>query len=300
MDTITGELAALGAALAFSFTSTFFTLGGRKLGAIMSLAYSLPISFLILIPVHWLLVGKPFPIDAELQRWFDLGISGVIGFVISSIMLLRAFQYIGPRLTLLVGSIAPVLSAILALIFLSETLSTNSTLGIALVIFGIVWVISEGNKPLIPEETNPNYRIGLIFALGGAIGQAVSVIFMSRGVSGDFPAMSASIMRTFVGMVMIWGMLLFQGRLRHSIQLLRTEQDSMKYIFGASVMGPVIGASLVLVSLQFTTVGVSSTLSNSTPIMLIPIGYFIFKERITISAIIGTVVAIIGIALLFT
>jgi drug/metabolite transporter (DMT)-like permease len=33
---------------------------------------------------------------------------------------------------------------------------------------------------------------------------------------------------------------------------------------------------------------------------LIPIGYFIFKEQITLRAIIGTIVTIIGIAILFT
>ena len=74
----------------------------------------------------------------------------------------------------------------------------------------------------------------------------------------------------------------------------------MLYIVIAAISGPVIGASLMLLSLQFTSVGVSSTLTNTTPIILIPIGYFVFKEKITVRAIFGTMIAIAGIAVLFT
>lgn len=299
MDNFIGELAALGAALAFSFTSTFFTLAGRKLGAISSLAWSLPLSCMILMGVHLVTIGEAFPTSATGERWFDLGMSSIIGFVISSLFLLRAFQYIGPRLTLLVTSLSPVLSAILAWIFLDQDLPTNAILGISLVITGIIWVVSEGGKGKV-ENVNPDYRRGLMFALAGAFGQAFAFIFMSRGVAGDFPAMSASVMRAFVGAITLWILLGVQGNLGHHISLLRTEIPSMKYIVVASIVGPVIGASLVLVSLQFASVGVSSTLVNTSPIMLIPIGYLIFKERITSRAIMGTVVAIVGIAILFT
>lgn len=299
MDNVTGELAALGAALAFSFTSTFFTLAGRKFGAIVSLALSLPISCSILIVIHQLILGEPFPFAADPVRWFDLGTSSMFGFVISSIFLLRAFQYIGPRLSLLIGSIAPVLSAILAWIFLDQDLPTNAVIGILLVIGGIIGVVSEGGKKTV-DDTNPDFRKGIIFALGGALGQGLSFVFSSRGVSGDFPAMSAAVMRTFVGAVTLWLVIASQGNLRRTINLARTEIQSMKFILGAAIVGPVIGASLVLVSLQLTDVGIASTLTNTTPIMLIPIGYFVFKERITLRAIAGTMVAIVGIALLFT
>jgi len=301
LDAFIGELAALGAALAFSFTSTFFTLAGRKFGAISSLAFSLPISFVILIVVHTLMVGEVFPLSAGLDRWFYLTVSGIMGFVISSIFILRAFQYIGPRLSLLVSSSSPILGAILAWIFLGQELPANAVLGIALVLGGILWVVSEGggDKSKL-EEINPDYQKGLMFAFAGALGQAVSFVFSSQGVSGDFPAMSASLMRTFVGLVTLWLVIIAQRNVRSNIKLLTSEGRSMVFIFIAAVSGPVIGASLVLLSLQFTSVGVSSTLSNTTPIILIPIGYFVFKEKITLRAIVGTIIAIAGIAILFT
>lgn len=302
MENFIGEFAALGAALAFGFTSTFFTLAGRKIGAISSLAFSLPISMAILIGLHIVIVGDIFPLSAGLDRWFYLTVSGVFGFVISSIFILRAFQYIGPRLTLLVASFAPILSAIIAWVFLGQELPSNAILGIALVLTGIVWVVTEGDNDAKRkvETDNTDYRKGLIFAVGGALGQAIAIVFSSQGVSGDFPAMSASLMRTFVAVVTIWLFIMSQGNVRRNLKLIIAESYSMRFIMIAAVSGPVIGASLVLLSLQFTTVGVSSTLTNTTPIILIPIGYFVFKEKITARAIVGTMIAIAGIAVLFT
>lgn len=299
MENFTGELAGLGAALAFSFTSTFFTLAGRKLNAISTLALSMPISLTILMIVHQLTLGEFFPTSAETVRWLYLGASSIAGFVISSLFILRSFQYIGTRLTLLIGSLAPIFSAILAWIFLDQALTLNLMIGISLVVAGIIWVISEGGKQKT-EDRDPNYRVGLLFALAGSMGQAVSFVFSSQGVAGDFPPMSASLMRTFVAVVTVWTLLAVQGNLGNTLRLIQTESRSMRFIFVASVAGPVIGASFVLLSLQYASVGVASTLINTTPIMIIPIGYVVFKERITIHAVIGTIVAIIGIAILFT
>jgi drug/metabolite transporter (DMT)-like permease len=68
---------------------------------------------------------------------------------------------------------------------------------------------------------------------------------------------------------------------------------------GAAISGPVIAGSLLLLSFQYIPVGVSTTLSHTTAIMLIPISFFVFNERITARAIFGTIVTITGIAILF-
>ena len=52
-------------------------------------------------------------------------------------------------------------------------------------------------------------------------------------------------------------------------------------------------------ALQRTPVGIASTLVNLTPIFLIPISYAVFGERITRRAVVGTLIAVSGTALLF-
>lgn len=129
MDTYFGEIAALTAALSFSLTSVFFTLAGRKIDVITSLATSLPISLLILLPIHWLTEGEFFPVSAGLDRWLSLATSGILAFVVSSFFVLHAYQTLGPRLTMLIASIAPVLGAILALFLAWAGLARKLDLG---------------------------------------------------------------------------------------------------------------------------------------------------------------------------
>jgi drug/metabolite transporter (DMT)-like permease len=54
-----------------------------------------------------------------------------------------------------------------------------------------------------------------------------------------------------------------------------------------------------LVAIQNAELGVASTLMALPPLFLLPIGYFVFKERFGWQAILGTIVAMVGVGLLF-
>jgi drug/metabolite transporter (DMT)-like permease len=60
-----------------------------------------------------------------------------------------------------------------------------------------------------------------------------------------------------------------------------------------------LGVWLSLLAVQNTNIGVASTLSSLMPIFLIPISYFAYGERVTKQAVFGTVVAFVGMVLLF-
>jgi len=53
------------------------------------------------------------------------------------------------------------------------------------------------------------------------------------------------------------------------------------------------------VAIAHAHIGVASTLMSLTPVLLLPVSYFLFKEKITARAMIGTVVALLGVILLF-
>lgn len=299
METYIGELSALGAALSFALASTTFTLAGRKFGATVSMALSLQISLVFLMLTHHAMLGEPFPSSASLERWTLLGASSLSGYVVSSVMLLRSFQYIGPRLAMLIGSITPIVAALLAWVFLGQSLSPIAVLGIFVVVAGIGWVVSDDAGRGL-KMTNANYSRGLALAVGSAIGQGASFTLMSEGVAGGFHAMSASVIRTLVGLVILWLVIIARGKLRENLRLVRAEPRALLDLTFASLVGPVIGTTLVLISLQYTSVGISSTLTGTTPILLIPIGYAVFAEKITLRAVIGAMIAVVGVALLFT
>ena len=296
MDGFTGELAALAAALCFSFASIGYTLAGRNIGAAASMTVSLTISLVMLFAVHWVAAGEFFP-AAEAERWLYLSLSSIGGFVISSILLLRAFQYIGPRLSMLVTSSAPILAAVLAWFFIGEALPANAVLGIVLVVAGIAGVVGEGAGYRFSRAPG-DYRRGLLVAGAAAIAQGASFVLMSKGVAGDYNPLSANLIRALVGAGALWVLLLLRGNLLRDLRLMRAPRPLL-FITAASVAGPVVGTIFVLLSLQFTSVGISSTLTATTPILLIPISFVLFRERVTVRAMAGTAVAVAGVAALF-
>jgi drug/metabolite transporter (DMT)-like permease len=54
-----------------------------------------------------------------------------------------------------------------------------------------------------------------------------------------------------------------------------------------------------LLAIQNTQVGIASTLMALPPVFLLPVGYFVFKERFGWQAITGTALAMAGVGLLF-
>lgn len=262
------------------------------------MALSLLISLVFLLPLHQALQGEVFPFAASAQHWLILSASSLAGFVISSLLLLRAFQLIGPRLSMLIGATTPIFAAAMAWLFLGQGLPAHAVLGIALVLGGVFAVVSDGAGDTVWRQ-DAHYRKGVLMAIVSASMQGASFVLMSEGVADGFPAMSASLMRTVFGVALLWLIIAARGKLRHNLQLIVTEPRALGLILLASLTGPVIGATLVLVSLQFTSVGISSTLTGTTPILLIPISLIVFGERITGRAVIGTFVAIAGVALLF-
>ena len=54
-----------------------------------------------------------------------------------------------------------------------------------------------------------------------------------------------------------------------------------------------------LYAVQKINPGVASTLISITPIMLIPYAFFIKKEKVTAKEIIGTIIALTGVAIMF-
>ena len=298
LENFIGELMALGAAFSFSLASTTFTLAGRKFGASVSMALSLVISLIFLLPLHQAMYGELFPMAASGQRWLVLGASSLAGFVMSALFLLRAFQMIGPRLSLLIGATSPIFAAALAWLLLGQSLPSYAILGIALVLGGVITVVS-GDAQNSMQSRHADYSRGLLMALAAAVLQGTSFVLMSEGVADGFPVMSASIMRTVFALAVLWLLIALRGKLQQNLRLIVEQPRALLLIALASLTGPVLGATLVLASLQFTSVGISSTLTGTTPILLIPIGFVVFGDHITKRAIGGTCVAVAGVALLF-
>ncbi len=300
-----GELAALGTAMCYSISSIFFTNAGRKYGPLVSNRLRLVAAIILLGVTHWILFGRPIPYNAGAERWFWLGISGIVGLAIGDLFLFQAYITIGPRLGLLFLSLSPALATLLAWLFLGESLSIGAIIGILLTLSGIAWVVLESNhqygtaQPANGSEIRKISSKGVLAGLIAATGQALGVVLAKNGLKGDFPAISGNVIRMSAAFLALWLVAIFQRQAISTIKTANSNKSGLSFILGGAIFGPLIGVSLSLFAIQNTDVGIASTIIALPPIFLLPVGHFVFKEHITWQAIAGTIIAVIGVAMLF-
>ena len=297
-----GELAALGASAVWSFTSIWFTLAGQRVGSAVVNRLRLLFAVIILSIVHWILFGSLFPREAEIDRWVWLGLAGVIGMAMGDASLFQAFVLIGTRRSMLLVTLTPVFSTLIAWIWLGETLEPIKVAAIIVIVAGITWVVSErkeaDTKAGAQTEDRRSTLTGVLLGILAAFGTSAGFVLSKRGLYGVFSPLSAALIRMSVATVFIWILTLVR---RQVLPTLRTfyERPAFWYIACGSVTGPVIGIWLSMVAVQRAPVGVASALMSLSPIALIPLSYRVFNDRITPRAVFGAFIALAGATALF-
>ncbi|HET89211.1 MAG TPA: EamA family transporter [Chloroflexi bacterium] len=294
-----GELAALTTALCWSLNSIQFTLAGQRVGSQVVNRSRLLLAVLFLSLTHWLMYGQVWPLQAEPFRWGWLGLSGIIGLILGDSSLFQSFLLIGPRRAMLLMTLVPVISTLLAWGWFGETLQPVEIGAVLLTIGGIAWVIAE--KPP-PSESRPaswegedrrRTLLGVLLGLGGALGQALGLVIAKHGLSGDFPALSATLIRMVIAAGVLWLLTLARGQGRATWRAL-VDVKALLSIVGGSLAGPFIGVWLSMVAVQHAPVGIASTLMALSPILVIPLEHWVLRKSVSPRAVAGTVVALVG------
>ncbi len=293
---IIGQLAALATAFCWSLTAVFFSISGRLVGSDVVNRSRLIFALLFVSITHLIIEGSFFPFQTEPFRWGWLALSSILGLVLGDTFLFQAYVMVGPRFSMLMMSTVPILSAIMARIFLSERLGTVELIGIVVTVTGIAWVVTERRSKQSAVE-DKRYGLGLFFAFLGALGQSSNLIAAKFGLVGDFSALSATSIRLLVALVVLWALAIMRGQLRHTFRQWQNKR-AFRSMLAGTVVGPYLGIWFSLVAVQLAHVAVADTLMALPPVILIPLGYFVFGERVSQRGIAGTVIAFVGVALL--
>ena len=290
-----GELAALATSLCWAFNSVCFTVAGRRVGSQTVNAARLYMALAMLVVVHQAAFGTVFPFHAGTQRLVPLAVSGLIGFALGDALLFEAFLLLGARVAMLLMTLSPVFSVILARIFLGQSLGLPKVAAILATLAGIAWVVAEGHG----ESQRPKHAtLGVLLGVGGALGQSVGLILSDVGMRGGFHPVSANLVRVVAGTLAISVWFLLRGQFLDCTRRMKDMKASV-YIFAGAITGPVIGVVLSLFAITHTSMGVAATLMSLSPVLLLPISMGVFKERVSSRAWAGTILSIAGAAALF-
>jgi len=294
-----GELAALGTAACWTVSAVNFEAASKRCGSTGVNIIRLVLAVVFLGFFNLATRGQIVPTDANPVQWLWLCASGIIGFTLGDLCLFEAFVRIGSRVSMLVMALAPALTAIMGFFFLGEVLSIQAVIGIVLTMAGIALVVlkpTEGalklNQPVA----------GLLLAFGGALGQAGGLILSKIGMRGDsganYPATSSAQIRAMAGVV---GFALLYTLMRSWPKVASAAKDrkGMAFATAGAVAGPFIGVSLSLVAVANAQAGVASSIMSITPVLIIPVAFFVFKEKIKLVEIVGAALAVGGVVCMF-
>jgi drug/metabolite transporter (DMT)-like permease len=292
-----GELAALGTAVCWTTSSLAFSAAGRRIGSLSLNLIRLVLAFAFLAAFCWLRRGIPLPTDATPHAWAWLSLSGLIGFVLGDLCLFKAFVLVGPRISMLVMSLAPPITAVVGWAWLGEQLAALDIAGMALTIAGIAWVVLEGQPAGVVDAPRTVSPAGLVLALLGAVGQAVGLVISKVGM-GDYDPFAATQIRILAGMAgfaLLFFALRWWGRLFGSLR----HRAAMGFATLGAFAGPAVGVSLSLVAIRHTQTGIAATIMSLVPVLIIPAVIVLHRERVSPRAVLGALLAVGGVALLW-
>jgi drug/metabolite transporter (DMT)-like permease len=177
---------------------------------------------------------------------------------------------------------------------IGEKFSVRGLLGMSVTLLGIIIVVLRrpGNKFNFHYSTK-----GLLLGLGAAAGQAIGLVFSKFGMR-DMDPFTASQIRVIagtIGFIVLFAVLNKWSLLKPAF----SRGSTLGFISSGSFFGPFLGVSFSLMAVKFTTTGIASTIMALTPVLLIPPAIILLKEKVTWREILGSVIAVIGVALFF-
>lgn len=294
-----GEIAGLLCAFNWSLSATCFTESSKIIGTTVVNRARLLVALLLLMITNMIMIGMPLPFNAGFERWLWLGGSGIIGLAIGDAIMFEAYIILSPRVAMLISALSPILNAVFAWLFLGESLRGMTLIGILISICGIAIVILDHSKGFGSKTNRKKFMIGILFTLLAITAYAIGNIMSKIGLAGNFNAMQGVSIRMTMAALASWIPVFFARQTIPVFKKAWSDSKATRFILIGSVLGPFLGVWFSLLSVQNTSLGISSTLISTAPIFMLPIAKWFYKENIGLMAVIGTLVTICGIMVIF-
>lgn len=289
-----GEISALTSSMVWACASLLFAALGASMHPVTLNLYKCVIALVMMLVTQLIFLGVSLP-HMSSHEWIWLSLSGLLGLSIGDTAFFNALNRLGPRRTLLVSALTPAITAILAIPVLQEGLDARVILGMLLTMAGVVWVIRERSST--GSEEDVALKAGLGFALIAVAAQSGGNVLTKLGAS-EASALEISMVRLLAGILGLVAYMVIKGR-SFKPQTTWTTRDYSLLIL-ATFLGTYLGIWLMNSGLKYAQTAVATTLNSTSPIFILPLAYFILKEKISWRSFGGAVVAVLGVALLFS
>ena len=277
-----GALLLLGAVWGASFF--FIKVGVAEIAPLVLVSLRIGIAALVLLVV---LYARGLRLPSRLRTWGDFLFTGVVGLVFPYLLITWGEQHIASGMAAILNATTPLFSVLLAYVWTrEEQLSMMRSLGVALGFVGVVVAVGITNLSLASADTQAHLAVML-----AALCYAITGLY-SRRVFRDMSPLVPATGQMLGGALAITPIALAT----HGIPAMPSATA-----LGAVVGLAVFGTALAYILLYWILAHLGATRTSMVTYLLPPFallyGALLLGEPVTVAALIGLGLVVIGILL---
>ncbi len=293
-----GELLGLTAAMGWVISSILFEKASKKVSGLPVNVIKIAVTLILFSIIAIFSRGMMLPFDATNKTLLYLTISGFVGLFIGDYFIFQAFMLVNARLLLLVVTLEPIVMSLFGFLFLGEKLNPNQLSGILCTCLGIALVIFT--RPVDQEDKKKIQlgvsKKGLLFCFIAMLADCIGLLFTKMG-STNYDAVGTTQIRTVAALIAFL-VFITQKKMWSKVKASTTDTRTMVYVF-CGTLASMVGIWSLAQGFKFQKIAVVSTLASTSPILILPISIFLFKEKLSSKEIYGAILSCIGVGLFF-
>ncbi|UCF66257.1 MAG: DMT family transporter [Acidobacteriota bacterium] len=240
-----------------------------------------------------------------------IAVSGLVGLTLGDTALFASVARIGVHRALLLQTLAPVFTAIIAALWLGERTTGLQAVGAVLILSGVALVVAPRREvPLsmpadssggtAPVALNPGPRswalAGSLLGVVAAFGQGCGLVLAKVGME-QMPVLPASFLRLTTAALGLAIVGLAAGRLASLGRLARTRHAYTRVV-PATLLGTYLALFLMMAGIALAPASIAAVLLSMSPVFSLVLETVVDRRPLTVRGVGGTFLALAGVAVL--
>ena len=293
-----GELAALGAAISWTFSAILYRKALQQTNPISANIIRLSCTSAILL-VFLIAIGKLGVLTSLSVNVAVLAaVSGAVGLGLGDTLYLLSLKLVGVAHAVPITCTYPLFGLLWAVVFSGEAITLGVGLGTAAIVAGI-WLLSY-EKEEGPYTVRRQILVkGIAAALATALLWSVSISMMDLAVEKT-PSLDQALIVNVVRASAIGLLLLaFSPIIDRGHGFLKVSRKTVATLIAGGLVALGLGWFFLTFSFTETMASRAIPISSTTPLFSVLAGVVLLHEKVTARNIVGSVVVVAGIFLIF-